>query len=73
MSKYKRRVHIQNEQFPSISLCGHPWENSRGGRVASSTEPPAVIDEETGSVNAATCDTCLLRWRRLRGKPSTTT
>jgi hypothetical protein len=68
---YRHRVHIQNERFPTISLCGQAWEDSRGGRVASSTEPPAVIDEETGSVNAATCATCLLRWRRMRGPKRT--
>lgn len=66
MSPRKPRVHIQNPRFQTVTLCGQPWELSKGGRVASDTTPPAVIDEESGSVNAATCSTCLLQWRRRR-------
>lgn len=67
------RVHIQDQQFPTRALCGLTWERARGGRLASDTSPPVVFDEESGSVNAATCGQCLLALRRLLGrKPAAT-
>jgi hypothetical protein len=65
----KPAVHIQDEALPILALCGARWElTQHGGRVASSTEPPVVIDE-VGSVNAVTCRTCLdVHRRRLRAK-----
>ena len=57
-------VHIHDDRFPSRALCGTPWEKvTKGGRAASDTNPPAVVDEQ-GSANAATCVTCLAVWRR---------
>jgi hypothetical protein len=63
-------VHIHDEAFPSRALCGITWTGPiRGGRVASDTTPPVVVDE-AGSANAATCRTCLSVWRRrLAGRP----
>lgn len=59
----KATVHIQSERFPSRSLCGMAWP-VRGGRVASDTKPPVVIDER-GSVNPASCRTCITVFRRM--------
>lgn len=56
---YRPRVHIRDPKFPSRALCGRPWHEAKGGRVASDTEPPVVIDEETGSVNPASCRKCI--------------
>ena len=64
---YKPRVHIQNERFKTLSLCGLAWSKAKGGRVASDTTPPVVFDEESGSVNQATCHQCLLQLRRRQG------
>jgi hypothetical protein len=61
---YRPRVHIQNERFPTLSLCGLAWSKARGGVPASDTTPPVVRDQESGSVNAATCQQCVLQWRR---------
>ena len=62
-------VHIQDERFPSRALCGITWLALRGGRIASDTSPPVVVDE-AGSANVATCKTCLAMWqRRLAGRP----
>lgn len=61
------RIHIQNPDHLTIALCGRRWSRvSRGGRIASDTEPPVVKDDESGSCDVATCDVCLAKWRRLR-------
>lgn len=70
---YKRRVHIQDPRFSSLSLCKQPWDASRGGVPKSDTDPPVVRDEESGSVSAVTCERCLLLWRRSRGPKPTAT
>jgi len=67
---YRPRVHIRDTQFPSRSICGRHWHESRGGRVASDTEPPIVKDEETGSVNPATCRKCVQLHREALLKKS---
>lgn len=64
--KARRRpaaVHIQDQRFPTRALCGRPWELARGGRIASDTTPPVVVDER-GSVNPANCVTCLDVYRK---------
>lgn len=66
------RVHIQDPDYRSRSLCGIPWERARGGRLASSTDPPVVLDEESGSVNAVDCRVCMLQVRRRLGRPKPT-
>ncbi len=65
------RVHIHDERFLTRALCGTPWSSvEQGGRVASDTDPPVIVDEtgEKGSAKAATCVTCLAVWRRRRLK-----
>ncbi len=69
---YKPRIHIQSDRFPTITLCGRPWADSRGGEPRSDTTPPVVKDVESGSVNQATCELCIDRWRRMRAKPAAT-
>lgn len=62
-------VHIQDERFADRVLCGTPWAKvTKAGMPRSDTFPPAVRDEENGSVNAATCYTCLTIWRRMLKK-----
>jgi hypothetical protein len=57
-------VHIQDDRFLTRSLCGVAWTRVvDGGRIASDTDPPVVVDE-AGSAAAATCRTCLAVWRR---------
>jgi hypothetical protein len=56
-------VHIQSQSCPSQTLCGTAWP-VRGGRVASDTSPPVVIDER-GSVNPANCLTCIAVYQRM--------
>lgn len=45
------------------ALCGLLWIDARGGRVASSTSPPVIVNEETGSANVLTCRKCWELWR----------
>jgi hypothetical protein len=68
------KIHLQDPQFRDRALCGREWRLCRGGREASTTEPPVVIDEESGSVNAVDCRICLLQLRRRlgRAKPTAT-
>jgi hypothetical protein len=68
VARYTPRVHVQDEKFPDRALCGLEWAKCRGGRIASTTEPPVVFDEESGSVNAASCQQCLLALRRKLGR-----
>jgi hypothetical protein len=63
------KVHIQEPVHKRYSLCGKPWATVRGGVIRSDTTPPAVFDEESGSVNAASCRTCLLVLRRSKFTP----
>jgi hypothetical protein len=70
MSRYEPRIHIQSERFKTLTLCGRPWADSRGGEPRSDTHPPVVKDVETGSVNQASCQACLVRWRRMRANPA---
>lgn len=70
---YQPRVHIRDERFPSRAICGLVWTKAEhGGRVASSTSPPVVVNDESGSVNPATCLQCLSLFReslRKKQKP----
>lgn len=64
------KIHIQDPTFKNRALCGQPWARVKsGGRVASDTDPPAVFNEETGSVNPATCQQCCLALRRSKLVP----
>jgi hypothetical protein len=65
----KPKVHIQEPLHKRYSLCGKPWAQVRGGVVRSDTTPPVVFDEESGSVNAATCLQCCLVLRRSKFTP----
>ncbi len=67
-SRHQAAVHVQDEAFPQRALCGASWGNLRGGRVASTTVPPVVVDE-AGSANAATCLICLAVLRRRWAGP----
>lgn len=60
------KVHIQDQIFKTRSLCGRAWVKIKGGEPRSDTDPPAVFNEETGSVNAATCQQCCLVLRRSK-------
>ena len=68
MTPSKPRIHIQDPKFPNRALCGRDWAASIGGRAASDTNPPVVIDDETGSVNPANCLQCVLTYRRRLAK-----
>lgn len=70
MTSKKPKVHIQEPVHKRLSLCGQPWARVKGGVVRSDTDPPAVFDEESGSVNAATCHVCVLTLRRSKFTPS---
>jgi hypothetical protein len=70
MPRHQRRIHVRDETFPSRALCGRDWRpDVRGGRIASSTSPPVVVNDETGSANALTCAVCWARWRAKNGLP----
>ncbi len=69
MSPKKPKVHVQDPTFKNRSLCGQPWERVKGGVPRSDTDPPAVFDEESGSVNAASCRQCCLVLRRSKFTP----
>jgi hypothetical protein len=58
------KVHVQDPIFKNRSLCGKKWANVKGGVPRSDTDPPAVFNEESGSVSAATCKQCCLVLRR---------
>lgn len=64
------RIHVRDEQRPTRALCGRPWSvTSKGGRVASSTSPPVIVNDETGSANALTCQQCWSIWRTKHRLP----
>ncbi len=69
MTNPPAKIHIQDQQFKMRALCGLAWDRARGGRAASDTEPPIVHDEESGSVNPATCFQCVLAYRRRLASP----
>jgi hypothetical protein len=62
------KVHLQDPKFQDRAMCGREWRLCKGGREASDTTPPVVIDEESGSVNAVDCQQCLLALRRRLGR-----
>lgn len=68
MSRNHPKVHIQDPSFLTRALCGRDWREAKGGRAASSTDPPVVHDDASGSVNLATCRVCLLTFRRRLGR-----
>ncbi len=69
MSKPRPRVHVQDSRYKTRALCGLEWDRAHGGRVASDTTPPVVCDDESGSVNPATCQQCILAYRRRLASP----
>jgi hypothetical protein len=64
MSTKSPKIHIQEPIHKRYSLCGKLWSHVSGGRAASTTEPPAVFNDESGSVSVATCRTCLKAFAR---------
>lgn len=60
-------VHIQDERFEVRTLCGKPWRQAKGGRVASNTDPP-VVTNERGSVYPLSCKACLLIWNQKQAR-----
>ncbi len=65
------KIHIQDQRFKTRALCGRPWDKARGGRVASSEveEQLVVHNEESGSVNPATCEKCVKLYRERLASP----
>ena len=62
---YTPRIHVQNEQFLTNTLCAKELARVKGGRVCGDTDPPYVKDERTNSVDLATCVVCIAKWRKL--------
>ncbi len=56
------KIHIRSTRWTSLTLCGLKWEGRVSGRIASDTTPPAVVDDDSGSVYPATCVSCLTKY-----------